>query len=331
MKLSKKSVWFLLLTVLLLSCSEISRPEIEEKILKEIPGEVLFLADTSGTLQLYSMTLEGKDIRQITNDPEKPIMDAVWSPNGKKIAITVYMQKYHFYGGIIYVMDADGSNLQRVTLHEEAGEYFAVGHFPVWSNDSRKIAYSKIIIPEMYGNFDIFVADLSDGTEKRLTNTINNFDVPRDWNPRNDKIISDMHFTTRDTSGNEIRARVIRIMTEDGETVDSIYSNSLKTSYPFFLNERECVYSEYENGKRYFVIYDLVNEKPNQKREMFQQQSDWGFGIKSLNKTSDKALLALWVGPNGLKQDYYQYDIPSEAVKKIPLPEWAYSINSINW
>ena len=50
-------------------------------------GPILFITDKSGTNQLYSMNKDGSDVQQLTSDPNFPIIDAKWSPDGSKIAV----------------------------------------------------------------------------------------------------------------------------------------------------------------------------------------------------------------------------------------------------
>jgi Tol biopolymer transport system component len=69
-----------------------------------------------------------------------------WSPNGKKIAFSMIhdlrCHKLHVRGKCpneIYVIDADGSNLRRITDGRDAGN----GHYaPAWSPDGQRIVYS---------------------------------------------------------------------------------------------------------------------------------------------------------------------------------------------
>lgn len=72
---------------------------------------------------------------------------AAWSPDGKRIA---FVQRGDT-GLDLYVMNADGSNVQRLTT--DSKEY----HYPSWSPDGRQISFTAQVEP---GNTDIFVIDV---------------------------------------------------------------------------------------------------------------------------------------------------------------------------
>jgi Tol biopolymer transport system component len=92
--------------------------------------------------------LEGMDITQ-----------AVWSPDGTKIAFLDDVLEIESYQpeGSIYVMDADGSNLQKLT--DEAQPIDRIE----WSADSQSIAYSLAIEPGIVT--DVIMISASTGEE----------------------------------------------------------------------------------------------------------------------------------------------------------------------
>jgi Tol biopolymer transport system component len=63
----------------------------------------------------------------------------VWSPDGRKIA---FMRSWG-NDGDIYVMNADGSGLRRLTRNDGPGWAW----IPVWSPNSTKIAFSRVVPP----------------------------------------------------------------------------------------------------------------------------------------------------------------------------------------
>lgn len=105
------------------------------------------------------------------------------SPDGKKIAFG--------YKGDIYVVDATGGNAMPLTIHE------AQDMLPVWSHDSKTIAFSS----DRYGNFDVFTVPAIGGTSTRITfNSAN--DYPFDFSKDDHKIIFG---SARNIAANNIR------------------------------------------------------------------------------------------------------------------------------
>ena len=73
------------------------------------------------------------------------------SPDGSKIAFA--------FQGDIFIVSSQGGKAVQVTQHN------AHDFMPVWSNDSKKIAFAS----NRYGNFDVFLMSLNGGQPKRLT------------------------------------------------------------------------------------------------------------------------------------------------------------------
>ncbi|HET6661587.1 MAG TPA: DPP IV N-terminal domain-containing protein [Rubrobacter sp.] len=92
-----------------------------------------------------------------------------WSPNGKKIAFSLFVRR-NKTGGQIFTMNADGSNQKNLTKQTHSSS-------PAWSPDGKKIVFLRD---------DIYVMK-SDGTKvKRLTNNLNPGELvlaAPDWQP----------------------------------------------------------------------------------------------------------------------------------------------------
>lgn len=78
-----------------------------------------------------------------------------WSPDGRKIAFVSYRD-----GNMeIYVMNADGSGVTRLTNHPGSDAH------PAWSPDGRKIAFQS----DRDGNSEIYVMNADGSGVTRLT------------------------------------------------------------------------------------------------------------------------------------------------------------------
>ncbi len=105
---------------------------------------ILFVSDTEGNLDIFSVNTSLKTMSQLTQD-ESSDFDPKYSPDGKKIAFTSLRDGYAH----IYCMDADGSDVVQVT----SGEFMDV--MGSWSSDGKRIAFTS----NRSGNYDIYVMD----------------------------------------------------------------------------------------------------------------------------------------------------------------------------
>jgi len=98
-------------------------------------GRIVFVADRTGSLQIYTMNRDGSDIFQVTNLP--PAIDGLgWffdvSPDGKKIVFTHDMSgELELYG-----INVDGTGLQQITHGASAA--------PRWSPDGTHIVFTAL-------------------------------------------------------------------------------------------------------------------------------------------------------------------------------------------
>jgi len=81
------------------------------------------------------------------------------SPDGQKVAFS--------YQGDIWTMDINGSDMQRMTIHE------GYESNPVWSPDGKHLAFTS----SRYGNTDVFTIPSNGGVPKRLTYNSSNDDL----------------------------------------------------------------------------------------------------------------------------------------------------------
>jgi hypothetical protein len=179
------------------------------------------LAGTIYDLDISVMDVDGGNVTQLTDTPEGDEWVPTWSPDSAKI---VYDYTLSGERGDIYVMDADGSNRQRLTSH------LANDTAPVWSPDGTRIAFMS----NRDGDYEIFIMN-ADGTDVRqLTSNDSIYDVEPSWSPDGSKIV----FTSdRDTPGKG----QIYIMDADGSNVTRITSNENEDSYPCWSPRKKGV------------------------------------------------------------------------------------------
>ncbi len=133
---------------------------------------IAFETDRDGNWEVYTMGPDGSNPVNLSNYPGDDL-DPAWSPDGKQIAFVSNRESGLEGALFIYVMDADGSNVRKLTNEDES-------KWPDWSHDGLWITYAY------YGDIYIIKADGS-GESINLTNTPE-VDVQPTWSPDGSKI-----------------------------------------------------------------------------------------------------------------------------------------------
>jgi TolB protein len=107
-----------------------------------------------GFSRLFVVDVESLDVTQLTDDETYQDQDPDWSPDGKTIA---FMRNADTYPSI-YLIDADGTDLRRLTESKHGDSS------PAWSPDGEQIAFVRDLNQESL--FDVFVM-AADGTGVR--------------------------------------------------------------------------------------------------------------------------------------------------------------------
>ena len=117
----------------------------------------IFLTISQGTSpNIYQINQAGDIIAKVTNGPTGAMnVEPSVSPDGRKVAFS----SDRAGRTMIYVMDANGTNVKRVTF---AGQFNAS---PAWSPDGKKLAFAG----QTGSNFDIFSMDVVGQNMTRLT------------------------------------------------------------------------------------------------------------------------------------------------------------------
>jgi Tol biopolymer transport system component len=135
--------------------------------------------------EIFVINVDGTGLTNLTNDPADDYRPD-WSPDGRKIAFT---SNRHGHDQI-YVMNADGSEVTRLTFTEAARDLA-----PDWSPNGRGIVFqSNRDHPDLADidqpGFDIYVMN-ADGSEvTQLTKNLNR-DLDPAWSPNGRQIVFD--------------------------------------------------------------------------------------------------------------------------------------------
>lgn len=123
-------------------------------------GDMLaFVSERTGNNEVYLMDIGRTLIINLTRHPDQD-SDPSWSPDGQRLLFVSDRRSTLSINSNLYVMDADGSNVQRLTQYVDR---FVVN--PRWSPDNTELIYYA------YFNTDLYIHRiiLSDGRVTSLS------------------------------------------------------------------------------------------------------------------------------------------------------------------
>lgn len=139
---------------------------------------IAFSSARNGRGNIYTMNIDGTDIKRITSPAQGDDSFPMWSWDGTKIAFnstrddptcspTGLLCKNE-----IYVMNADGSDVRRITLNA------ADDYYPTWASDGRRLAF----VSERDGRPQIYTMNVDGSNVVRITNSAGSDTWPA-WGP----------------------------------------------------------------------------------------------------------------------------------------------------
>ena len=249
-------------------------------------AQIAFVSARDGNWQIYVMDADGKNQRRLTNNVWEDWFPS-WSPDGERIVFNSRRDgNFRNDFGItdeIYVMDADGSNQQRLT------ENLFDDRDPSWSPDGERIVFSS----RGHGPDEIYVMDADGSNQRRLTENLFD-DRDPSWSPDGEWIafVSD-----RDGLFND----EIYVMDADGSNQRRLTENPADDRDPSWSpdGERIAFVSERDgNSEIYVMDADGKNQRrltrnpspdtnpswsPDGKRIVFVSHRDGNYEIYVMN------------------------------------------------
>jgi formylglycine-generating enzyme required for sulfatase activity len=113
---------------------------------EQLHGTIVFVSDRSGTLKIWRMHANGKDLKRLTHDAN-PDADPRFAPDGKHILYTTLRAGFPE----IWIMNADGSQARSVTKGSQGS----------WSPDGKSLVFIR--------DNQAYVRELTGDNERRLT------------------------------------------------------------------------------------------------------------------------------------------------------------------
>ena len=144
-------------------------------------GLILFSKGSNRASELFVIRPDGTGLRQLTHNDYWD-SQAHWSPDGRRIVFVSERDSVPgdpLLKGQIHVMDADGSNVRRLT--NEASPPTG----PRWSPDGTRITFNRSG-PDGWQHIHIMNAD---GSQIRALTTGESVDYSADWSPDGTKIL----------------------------------------------------------------------------------------------------------------------------------------------
>lgn len=163
-----------LLVAIALQCVAVSVSDAQPAAVSPFPrglsGTLAFQSDArgannpAGRVKLYTIELSSGRISALTTTGDWHDQQPRWSPDGQRLAfISSRGGSYN-----IYVMDADGRNLRRLTDHR------GNDHDPTWLPDGQSMVFTSDR-DRGTGRFDLYRLWFTDGTIERLTHSFQGF------------------------------------------------------------------------------------------------------------------------------------------------------------
>jgi hypothetical protein len=240
---------------------------------------LVFQSDKTGLYELYRIKPDGTDQKQLTNTGGN--FDPAWSPDGTEIAFESIRDRHN--GTEIYVMNADGSQIVRLTnnstidrtpkwspdgksivfasnrtgayqVYTMAADGTGVAQLtsgsensdPAWSPDGKKIAFET----SRDGDPEIYVMNADGSQETRVTkNTFGDFNPI--WSPNGKQILFES-----DRDGNE----EVYVMNADGSNSIRLTRNPARDSNPVWSPDaRRIAFSSNRDGDVNIYIANVEN------------------------------------------------------------------------
>lgn len=100
-------------------------------------GQIVFTVNTGGRGEIWVMDETGRSRRRLMKTDESGFTAPAWSPHRDRIALVVTARKEDANQQELYVTDAKGTNMKRLTVNDDADAT------PSWSPDGERLVFAR--------------------------------------------------------------------------------------------------------------------------------------------------------------------------------------------
>jgi Tol biopolymer transport system component len=137
---------------------------------------IAFISHRSGKTDIWIMSPDGSNIRNITEGYAGANHSIAWDPNGNRIAFT--SQTIGTFSSDIWITDIDGANPINITAQLGLNDGYFNG-YPVWSPNGNFISFSD----DSASRADVKIVNLDDFSLNNVTLGIRQVNTISTWSP----------------------------------------------------------------------------------------------------------------------------------------------------
>src|SRR5918992_5179628 len=111
-------------------------------------------AGTAGSADVYTVQPDGGVLRRLTTDSSSS--DPAWSPDRRRIAF-VSGRGGRFWAPDLYLMDANGRNVRRLTSGAATRTSYIASSEPAWTAHGKQIVFVRTLVQRRKAQSDLWI------------------------------------------------------------------------------------------------------------------------------------------------------------------------------